>query len=214
VTLWAPQCCWSSTSWKWGLLLQVWCTAIPLYAVMPASIEWAAEQGWTRAYSRWGAKAQWAATGFHTLPSLAPPLNQLHSVVARHEMSNRERCIDVPAAGWLTWGWGGMSCTLRRSWHRWRRACTPCTARSTMCGCTGGTLVCCSTPWSSLHRQTREPGPPLCRQMHSSRTPTDVHAPRDYTAHCTSLRKFSKAASELGDARSCAALCASIWMIA
>ena len=34
------------------VLLQVWCTAIPLYAVMPASIEWAAEQGWTRAYSR------------------------------------------------------------------------------------------------------------------------------------------------------------------
>lgn len=33
-------------------LLQVWCTAIPLYAVMPAAIEWAAEQGWTRAYSR------------------------------------------------------------------------------------------------------------------------------------------------------------------
>lgn len=30
----------------------VWCTAIPLYAVMPAAIEWAAEQGWTRAYSR------------------------------------------------------------------------------------------------------------------------------------------------------------------
>jgi lathosterol oxidase len=32
--------------------VSVWCTAIPLYAVMPASIEWAAEQGWTRAYSR------------------------------------------------------------------------------------------------------------------------------------------------------------------
>lgn len=31
---------------------QVWCTAIPLYAVMPAAIEWAAEQGLTRAYSR------------------------------------------------------------------------------------------------------------------------------------------------------------------
>jgi lathosterol oxidase len=30
----------------------VWCYAIPLYAVMPAGIEAAAEQGWTRAYSR------------------------------------------------------------------------------------------------------------------------------------------------------------------
>lgn len=32
----------------------VWLGAIPLYAVMPAGIEWAAEAGWTRAYSRVG----------------------------------------------------------------------------------------------------------------------------------------------------------------
>ena len=38
-----------------GALLQVWCAAIPLYAVMPAGIEWAAEQGLTRAYSRYEA---------------------------------------------------------------------------------------------------------------------------------------------------------------
>ncbi len=32
--------------------MQVWCTAIPLYAAMPAAVEAAAEAGWTQAYSR------------------------------------------------------------------------------------------------------------------------------------------------------------------
>lgn len=41
--------CWLNLTKR---LLQVWCTAIPVYSCMPAGIEWAAEQGWTRSYSR------------------------------------------------------------------------------------------------------------------------------------------------------------------
>jgi hypothetical protein len=73
---------------------QVWCTAIPLYAVMPAAIERAAEQGWTRAYSRC------VQNSHHCRSSWTPPATGSSRVRhARHLCANTHTCASLPAPG-------------------------------------------------------------------------------------------------------------------
>ena len=90
----------------------MWCGAIPVYAAMPAGIEWVAEQGWTRAYSRV------ADVGLGCAHARVPRIRLRMSKIVTKDLSfgaapGDAYCTILSALGRLFWAGRVTVCALR-----------------------------------------------------------------------------------------------------